>query len=98
MTSEYSPTLKHGASNNKPLVIEQSLVLSNSNEGNVPEFSKIEPFQRCDETCLYCRGPTKGDCTACWAGKSLNVDRNYKKDVDPFPYGICDRECEVSKY
>lgn len=98
MTSEYSPGVKHGASSNKPLLFDPNMALSNNNGGMLPEFQKIEPFQKCDSSCLFCKGPGKDECTACWAGKSLNESRNYSKDKDPFPYGICDNECNVSKY
>lgn len=75
MTSEYSPGIKHGSSTNKPLVISENMVLSNSDQGIIPEFQKIEPFQKCDDSCRSCKGPSKDDCTACYAGKSLNVSK-----------------------
>jgi hypothetical protein len=98
ITSEYSAGVKHGASSNKPLVQSQDIILSNNNGGITPEYERAEPFQKCDYSCIYCKGPGKDECTACWAGKRLNVSKNFNKEKDVFPFGVCDNECEVSKY
>jgi hypothetical protein len=47
---------------------------------------------------LYCKGPKKEDCTACWEGKSLNLDSKYDKNLDAYPYGTCEDGCKPSKY
>lgn len=64
----------------------------------VPILPEYQAFLKCDETCLGCKGPAAGECTACYAGKRLNVKLEYKADTDPYPYGTCESICETSKY
>lgn len=98
IAGEYSPGIKHGSSTNKPLEIDENLVLPNDFAGAEPVIPRPVAFQKCHATCFSCKGLEKSDCTACWAGWSLNISPDYDESADPYPYGYCDVHCEVSKY
>lgn len=98
-TSQYSPTFVHGsAANDIVFVKDGNIVIDGNFSGTEPELPEVVSFGRCEDTCLSCKGPTDKDCTSCWAGKRLNVAREYRADKDPYPYGTCETMCANSKY
>ena len=99
MISQYSSTFVHGsAANDLVFARDGNIVIDNGFSGTEPQLPEIVSFKKCDATCLACKGPTSKDCTACWAGKRLNVAREFVASKDPYPYGTCETMCENSKY
>jgi hypothetical protein len=47
---------------------------------------------------VACRGPLASDCTACWAGQSLNIEKNWDPKKTPYPHGICDSLCYIGYF
>jgi hypothetical protein len=90
LVAEYSPTVKHGAAANIPLIINKDLVLPQNTGGATPALQQIIPFEKCDKSCFICRGTTVDDCTSCSAGKSFSLSAKYVKSDDTFPFGKCD--------
>ena len=96
--SEYSPEFRHGSAANFYVKKNLDVVIDPDYSGNEPILPTTQAFEKCDDTCFGCRGSSVKDCTACYPGKRLNVDRNYRRDRDPYPYGTCELQCETSKF
>jgi ABC-type multidrug transport system fused ATPase/permease subunit len=88
--SEYSPEFRHGSAANFYVKKNLDVVIDPDYSGNEPILPTTQAFEKCDDTCFGCRGSSVKDCTACYPGKRLNVDRNYRRDRDPYPYGTCE--------
>jgi hypothetical protein len=99
MISKYNETFTHGsAANHLNFTREGEIVIQGNFSGTEPELPETVAFLKCDASCLSCKGPSDKDCTSCWAGKRLNVAKNYTKGKDAYPFGTCESQCETSKY